>query len=264
MKSNGFKLNPHPLQVDQPAVVVANNPLAPPLKALIFDMDGVVCDTMPYHLKAWAEYIAQTAELPDGMVKHLPQMGGKRNSELLRELLGEQISDAEIQRWGAGKEAVYRDLIRNEITWLPGLVEFLQQARSLNFKLGLGTSACRENVDLLLSQENLRNFFDAMVIETDVQRGKPDPQCYLLVAERLGIGPDQCLVFEDAIAGVKAARNAGMRCWGVLTTQAESELLDAGAELCIRDFTDPHLDTLLTSIGLAEASTLHRLGDRPI
>lgn len=209
-------------------------------------MDGVICHTMPYHLKAWAQYIAQTPELPDSMVEHLSRMGGKRNSELLRELVGEQISEAEIQRWGAAKEAVYRDLIRHEIVWLLGLGEFLQKSHSMGFKLGLGTSACQENVDLLLSQENLRDFFDAVVMEMDVQRGKPDPQCYLLVAERLGIEPSQCLVFEDAIAGVAAAQNAGMRCWGVLTTQPESELLNAGAECCIHDFTDPRLDTLLT------------------
>lgn len=245
MESNGFKTNLYPFQVNQPAVEPVTD-LPPPLQAFIFDMDGVICHTMPYHLKAWAEYIAQTPELPDEMVKDLPQMGGKRNSELLRELVGEQISEAEIQRWGAGKEAVYRDLIRHEIIWLPGLMEFLQKSRSGGFKLGLGTSACRENVDLLLSHQDLLRFFDATVIETDVTQGKPDPQCYLLVAERLGIAPNQCLVFEDAIAGVKSAQNAGMRCWGVLTTQEEAELLDAGAELCIHDFTDPRLDWLLT------------------
>jgi len=208
-------------------------------------MDGVLCDTMPYHLKAWARYIAETPELPDWMMEHLGRMGGKRNSELLREILGEQITDAEVWLWGNGKEAVYRDLIRHEIVWLPGLIEFLQQSRQAGLKLGLGTSACRENVDLLLAHQDLLNFFEATVIETDVTRGKPDPQCYLLVAERLGVAPSRCLVFEDATAGVQAARNAHMCCWGVLTTETESELLAAGAELCIRDFTDPRLVSLL-------------------
>ncbi len=219
-----------------------------PLQALIFDMDGVLCNTMPYHLKAWARYIDQTPELPDWMMDHLDQMGGKRNSELLRELLGEHLSDEDIQRWGSGKEAVYRDLIRHEITWLPGLVEFLERSHRVGLKLGLGTSACRGNVDLLLSHQDLLKFFKAMVIETDVRRGKPDPQCYLLVAERLGVAPQDCLVFEDARSGVSSARNAGMRCWGVLTTQPESELLADGAELCIHDFTDPRLATLLIPI----------------
>lgn len=240
-----YKLNSDPLNANQSAITAKDGFLTSP-RALIFDMDGVLCHTMPYHLKAWAQYIAKTPELPDWMVDHLPQMGGKRNSELLREILGEQIADVEIQRWGAAKEAVYRDLIRHEITWLLGLVEFLQKCSSADLKLGLGTSACQENVELLLAQQNLRRFFDAIVMERDVQQGKPHPQCYLLVAQRLGVKPNQCLVFEDAIAGVAAARNAGMRCWGVLTTQQEAELLDAGAELCIDDFTDARLDRLLT------------------
>lgn len=222
----------------------AGNGVAPTsLQALIFDMDGVLCDTMPYHLKAWARFIAQTPELPDHMLKHLPRMGGKRNSELLRELVGEHLTDLDLQFWGDGKESIYRDLIRDQIAWLPGLTKFLQRSQA-KLKLGLGTSACRENVDLLLSHQNLLNFFDALVIETDVQRGKPDPQCYLLVAERLGVAPRHCLVFEDATAGIQSARNAGMRCWGVLTTETESELLAAGAEYCIRDFTDSHLNNL--------------------
>jgi len=209
-------------------------------------MDGVLCDTMPYHLKAWARYIAETPELPNWMMDHLSRMGGKRNSELLRELLGEHLTDAEVQLWGSSKEAVYRDLIRHEISWLPGLTALLQRSRQVGLKLGLGTSACRENVDLLLAHQDLLNFFDATVIETDVTQGKPDPQCYLLVAERLDVAPSHCL-FEDATAGVKAARSANMRCWGVLTTETKSALLAAGAELCIRDFTDSRFVGLLAA-----------------
>lgn len=219
-------------------------------QALIFDMDGVICDTMPYHLKAWSLYIARTPELPDTMQEHLHRMGGKRNSELLRELIGDPLTEAEIQRWGGEKEALYRELIREEIVCLPGLIAFLTQARAQGLKLGLGTSACRENVDLLLAHQDLRRFFEALVIETDVQRGKPDPQCYQLVAQRLGVDPEQCLVFEDATAGVQAARNAKMRCWGVLTTEAEAALQAAGAEVCIQDFTDPRLQSLLGTVAV--------------
>ena len=216
-----------------------------PLQALIFDMDGVICDTMPFHLQAWAHYVAQTPELAEIDRDRLAQMGGKRNRELLLELLQRPLSEAEIQRWGAQKEAVYRDLIRDQITCLPGLVTFLQRARRQGMQLGLGTSACQENVALLMGHQSLGTFFSAQVMEMDVQRGKPDPQCYLLVAERLAVTPAQCLVFEDAIAGVQAARNAGMRCWGVLTTHSASELEQAGAETCIAEFTDPKLAALV-------------------
>jgi len=227
-----------------------DSPTNPP-QALIFDMDGVICDTMPYHLKAWSLYIARTPELPDTMREHLHRMGGKRNSELLQELIGDHLTEAEIQHWGGEKEALYRDLIREEIVCLPGLIGFLTQARAQGLKLGLGTSACRENVDLLLAHQDLRRFFEVLVIETDVERGKPDPQCYQLVAQRLGVDPEQCLVFEDATVGVQAARNAKMRCWGVLTTETEAALQAAGAEFCIQDFTDPRLQSLLGKVAVS-------------
>jgi beta-phosphoglucomutase len=216
------------------------------LQALIFDMDGVLSDTMPYHLKAWAKYVAETPELAAITQTALARMGGKRNHELLPELLGRAVSEVEVQTWGSGKEATYRDLIKDEITWLPGLLTFLNAARAAGLKMGLGTSACQENADLIMGQDNIGQFFPVRVTEKDVIHGKPDPQCYLLVAERLGIAPDQCLVFEDATAGVKAARNAGMYCWGLLTTESETDLYEAGANLCIQDFNDPRLLELLT------------------
>jgi beta-phosphoglucomutase len=214
-------------------------------QGLIFDMDGVLSDTMPYHLKAWEIYLGQTPELANARQDRLWEMGGRRNSELLPEVLSRPVSDAEVKRWGDGKEAIYRDLIRGQIVWLPGLILFLKAAQGAGLKLGLGTSACRENTDLILSHQNLGDFFAARVIETDVVRGKPDPQCYLLVAERLGLAPEQCLVFEDAVVGVKAAIAAGMRCWGVLTTHSAAELEAVGAEVCIADFSDRRLLALL-------------------
>ncbi|MBW4549800.1 MAG: HAD-IA family hydrolase [Aphanocapsa sp. GSE-SYN-MK-11-07L] len=216
-----------------------------PLEAIIFDMDGVLCDTMPYHLKAWDIYVAQTPALAVTQVKDLSRMGGKRNSELLAEVLGRPVTAAEVKQWGGGKEAIYRELIRDQIVWLPGLVDFLRSAEAAGLKLGLGTSACKENTDLILSHQELGRFFAARAIETDVQRGKPDPQVYLLVAERLGVQPAQCLVFEDAVAGVEAAIRAGMTCWGVLTTHTATELAAVGAEVCIQDFTDPRLQALV-------------------
>ncbi len=227
----------HPAESAVPSNIVPRH-----LEALIFDMDGVLCDTMPFHLEAWLQYSATVPELAVASRDRLEKMGGKRNEELLPELLGHPVSEEDIQRWGAEKEAVYRGLIKDKIQWLPGLMTFLRQAQAQGLKLGLGTSACRENVELLLAHENLGDFFEVRVIDADVERGKPDPQCYLKVAERLGVEPDRCLVLEDAVAGVQAARNAGMACWGVLTTCSEAALRQAGAEHCIEDFVQVRLD----------------------
>lgn len=219
--------------------------VCPQPQALIFDMDGVLCDTMAYHLRAWEVYIAQTPALAQVDQRKLRTMGGKRNCELLPELLGRPVSPAEVDQLGRSKDAIFRELIAPDLTGLPGVLGFLQQAKLSGLKLGLGTSASQENVDLIMAWENMGDFFPVRVTEVDVQRGKPDPQCYLLVAERLGVAPKDCLVFEDAVAGVEAAWRAGMACWGVLTLHSAAELIEKGASVCIQDFTDPKLEGLL-------------------
>lgn len=239
--------------MDQPFANLNQAPVqprsSPVLSALIFDMDGVLCDTMPYHIQAWLQYSARVPELAAVTTRErLQQMGGKRNEEFLPDLLGRPVASADLHRWGREKESLYRDLIRDQIVWLPGLIAFLQGAKAAGLPMGLGTSACRENVDLLLDHDHLGDFFMAQVIGSDVQQGKPDPQCYWLAAERLRVAPGDCLVFEDAIAGVQAARNAGMRCWGLLTSHTAAELMAAGAQTCIQDFTDPALADLLQTV----------------
>lgn len=219
--------------------------ICPQPQALIFDMDGVLCDTMAYHLRAWDTYIDRTPTLAGVDRAKLQTMGGKRNCELLPELLGRSVSPVEVEALGRGKDAVFRELIAPELIGLGGVLKFLQQARLSGLKLGLGTSASQENVDLIMAWENMGDFFPVRVTEVDVQRGKPDPQCYLLVAERLGVAPKDCLVFEDAVAGVEAAWRAGMACWGVLTLHSAAELMEKGASVCIQDFTDPCLEDLL-------------------
>ncbi len=219
--------------------------VCPQPQALIFDMDGVLCDTMAYHLRAWDTYIDRTPTLSGVDRRKLATMGGKRNCELLPELLGRPVSAAEVEELGRSKDAIFRELIAPELKGLPGILEFLWQAKAAGLKLGLGTSASQENVNLIMSWQNMGDFFPVRVTEVDVQRGKPDPQCYLLVAERLGVAPENCLVFEDAVAGVEAAWRAGMACWGVLTLHSEPELKSRGAGVCIQDFTDSRLRNLL-------------------
>ncbi|AFY61717.1 HAD family phosphatase [Synechococcus sp. PCC 6312] len=219
--------------------------VCPQPQALIFDMDGVLCDTMAYHVRAWDTYIQCTPALAGVDWAKLHTMGGKRNCELLPELLGRPVSQAEVDELGRSKDAIFRELITPELMGLAGVLEFLKSAKASGLKLGLGTSASQENVDLIMAWENMGDFFPVRVTEVDVQRGKPDPQCYLLVAERLGVEPKDCLVFEDAVAGVEAAWRAGMACWGVLTLHSAAELIEKGAAVCIQDFTDARLGELL-------------------
>jgi len=181
--------------------------------AVIFDMDGVIVHTASQHFAAWRKLFAEMGrELSE---KEFRDIFGQRNQEILRHMLGDKISGAQVEGLGQRKEVYYRDLIRGEVKAAPGFTPLLDSLRDDEFKIAVGTSAPRQNVELILSELGIRNQLNAVVTAEDVKRGKPDPEVFLLAARRCGVEPRRCVVFEDAVAGVQAARAAGMRCVGV-------------------------------------------------
>lgn len=208
-------------------------------RALIFDMDGVVIDSNPLHRESWVAYnrglgIETTEEM-------LEFMYGKRNDEIVRHFAGAGLSDAEVAARGAGKEALYREMMRPrlESALVPGVRDFLVRHQEL--PLGLATNAEPENVRLVLDTAGLASFFRVVVDGHQVQKPKPDPEIYLKVAELLGVPPADCVVFEDSFTGIAAARAAGMRVVGLRTTHRELE----GVDLAIDNFRSGELEEWL-------------------
>ena len=190
--------------------------------AMIFDMDGTLIDNMPYHNQIWTSYLAELgAAMDPGSFHQLA--AGKTNPEILRLYLGEDLSDADAEKYAEEKARRYRRLYAQEVRPLPGLEAFIERARRAGIKLALATSAGRENIDFVLSRIGLSDAFQAVVSAEDVTRGKPDPQAFLLAARHLGVDPRDCLVFEDAPKGVEAAHRAGMRVVALLTSMSEAE-----------------------------------------
>jgi beta-phosphoglucomutase family hydrolase len=209
------------------------------IRALIFDMDGVIVDSNPFHVVAWEEY---NRRLGVTMTKTMrQQMYGKRNDELIREFFGHNLGDAEVFAQGAAKETLYRDLMKPHLnnSLVPGICEFL--TRHGNLALAVATNAEPANVDFVLGQSGLRHFFRVIVNGHEVRNPKPHPEIYLRVADELGVPPETCIVFEDSHTGVEAAQAAGMRVVGVSTTHNDL----AGVSLLIRDFNDPALEPWL-------------------
>lgn len=181
--------------------------------AVIFDMDGVMVDTAPQHFAAWRQVFAE-------MGRELSEEGfratfGQRNQEILRHILGGGVSEVQVEELGRKKEEYYRGLVRGEVEAAPGFMSLLKALRDNEFKIAVGTSAPRENVELILDVLSIKGQLDAVVTGEDVDRGKPDPETFLLAAERCNMEPSRCVVLEDAVAGVQAAKAAGMRCIGV-------------------------------------------------
>lgn len=204
--------------------------------AFLFDMDGVLIESTATHTRAWEEYLARHGIPSAGVMK---KMLGKRNDEIVRVLWGPAISEEEAYRHGADKERLYRELMapafREHI--VAGVEEFVRKAGAQGVPCGLATNAEPANVDFVLDGTGLRPYFRVIVDGHQVHRPKPDPEVYLTAAQRLGVEPRNCVIFEDSPGGLQAARAAGGRVVAVLTTLKEAP----EAEFAIRDFRDPSL-----------------------
>jgi beta-phosphoglucomutase len=210
------------------------------IRAFIFDMDGVIIDSNPWHRTAWSEYTQRHGVEMTGEMQL--RMYGKRNDEIIRDFLGDHLNDAEVFAHGAAKEALYREMMRphTESSLVPGIRAFLERHRG--FDMGVATNAEAANVDFVLDAAGLRPFFRVIVDGHQVKNPKPHPEIYLHVADVLGVAPQECLVFEDSHTGVEAGLAAGMRVVGVGTTHNDL----AGVSLLIADFTDPALEIWLS------------------
>jgi len=193
-------------------------------KAVIWDMDGVLIDSGPFHFQAWREIFARERGI-EFTCEVFQRTFGWRNPEMLRDALGPDTSQAEIDFLAGVKEARYRDLVRANSArlLLPGVIECLARLRQDGWRQAVASSAPAENVAVILETLPLRDYFGAVVTAEDVARGKPDPAPFLTAAQRLGVAPNRCVVVEDAPAGIEAARRAGMACIGLLTTHARLE-----------------------------------------
>jgi HAD superfamily hydrolase (TIGR01509 family) len=182
--------------------------------ALIFDLDGVIVDSMPVHTAAWIQYLDGLG-LPSGEIERT--MHGRRNDEIVTAVIGAHLSAEQVYAHGAAKEALFREMIGAELVnrLVPGVAEFLHAYRGA--PLGLASNAEPANIDFVLNAAELRGAFQIVVDGMQVERPKPFPDVYTKAAGALGIKTPNCVVFEDSPAGVAAARAAGTRVVGVET-----------------------------------------------
>ncbi len=202
--------------------------------AFVFDMDGVIVDTNPYHkiaLRQFAEkYGYQLDEV--GLIE---KIYGRTNKEWISNLFGRTLSSDEVSRYGEEKEKIFRDLYEKDIKEVTGLTQFLEKAQQLNIKMAIGTSAPRSNVDFVLAKTGIGNYFPVILDESHVTHGKPNPEIYINCAAALNYPPNQCIVFEDSLSGVAAARAAGCPVVGISTTHTSEEL---ETKVTMKDFTE--------------------------
>lgn len=184
---------------------------------VLFDWDGVIIDSSRQHEESWERLAREEKRtLPEG---HFKAGFGKKNEWIIPNLLGWSTDAAEIHRLSLRKEALYRDIVVEKgLQALPGVREFLIRLRDAGVPNCIGSSTHRENITTILHVLGFEGLFGGMVTAEDVQQGKPHPDVFLKAAAKTGVAPGRCIVFEDAFAGIEAARAGGMKVVGVATT----------------------------------------------
>jgi beta-phosphoglucomutase family hydrolase len=205
-------------------------------QAAVFDMDGVLVNNARFHREAWRCLAREEGfDLPDP--EFWRQAIGRPVEEAVPRILGRSVPPTEALRLARRKTALYHELADGQAAAVPGVVDFVRALATAGVPRALATSAVADSAARILKGLGLSSAFPVQVTAGQVRRGKPDPEVYLTAAAHLGVPPAACVVFEDAVVGVEAARRAGMAVVGLTTAHADAELRAAGATWTAPDFT---------------------------
>lgn len=211
-------------------------------RALLFDLDGTLAETDSLHLPTWVDALRPYGVEVDEEI-YRTSISGRSTPEIVRELLP-HLSDGEAASIGDAKESAFRERAEG-LEPLPGLLNFVAEAKKRGKKIVLVTNAPKENTAAILLALELREAFDEVVLADETEAVKPDPAPYNEALRRLGIRPAEALAFEDSASGITSATGAGVPTVGIASTQAPEKLREDGAFVVAEDFTDPALRGLL-------------------
>ncbi len=224
--------------------------------AFIFDIDGTMVDSMETHAMAWMELFKRI-----GVDFDAPELQrcivGRTTEDILRHAFGGEIAEVRLKQLAQLKEIIFRDLYQTRLKPLPGLLSFLEKSRQLGIPLAVASSAGRDNIEFILSGLGVASFFTTVLGDEEGCRSKPEPDIYLAAARRLGVQPEDCVVFEDSAVGIQAALQAGMTVIGVSTSLQPQEIQRRfPVAMAIRDFAE--IDPVAILNLLTDRRTQHR------
>lgn len=213
------------------------------LKGLLFDMDGTLVDNLAYHFMAFDAYAKR-----EGFTLLEPvslKINGMHSNDIFPLLLGnEVVAQYGLDRLNREKEEVYRDMYRPKIAPIVGVIELLKEAKKAGVKCAIGSSGCRENVEMIIEGLGIADLIDGSISGSDVTHGKPHPEIFTKAHELLGLKAEECIVVEDAVNGIVAGVRAGCKCLAVTTTATAEVLAEAGASLCVEDYSTVTIEQL--------------------
>jgi HAD superfamily hydrolase (TIGR01509 family) len=205
-------------------------------------MDGTIVNSLPFHKQAWQITFARRGK--DFTEADFQWANGRRNEEIIPYFLKRTMPLAEVNIIADEKEATFRRLVKDSIKSLPGVVELIKSLAKAKYELAVVSSTPKENIELITKTLGIKKYFSLLINGDDVKEGKPSPQCFLLGAEKLGIAAKNCVVMEDAVVGVQAAKCAGMYCIAVANTCSREDIAEADvvvdslAEISVKTIED--------------------------
>ncbi|MES3013851.1 MAG: HAD family phosphatase [Pseudomonadota bacterium] len=218
------------------------------MKAFLFDLDGTLIDSMPHHQSAWNAWYARRG-LPMNADDFFASTAGRSNAEILADLFPSHSTDEHVAM-ADEKEAIYRELAAQSLALIGGARAFVEKARAGGLRMAVCTASTLPNMALAFDLHGIDGWVEHVVSPADGLRGKPHPDIFLEAAKRLGLAPQDCIVFEDAPLGVEAARRAGMQAVALTTTLAAEAFASFDNLIAIApDFT---------TLALADLTTAHQ------
>ena len=205
------------------------------LKAVLFDMDGVIVDNLPYHVEAWLLFCERNG-IPLTKEVFYKELNGMNSKDTFEWFYKKEMTRAEVEVLEEEKELLYREFYAEHRKPAKGLLTFLHDLRSRGIKTALVTSAGPGNIDVIVDGLGIRDQFDAIIGGAEVMKGKPDPEIYLKAAALVGVSPADCIVIEDSLQGIASGQAAGASVVGITTSHTADEL--AHTDFCAPDFTD--------------------------
>ena len=202
-------------------------------KAVIFDLDGTLLNNNSFHRKTWEAYLKNIEKVisPEEFNAYI---NGRTNKDAIEYIYGRKMSEEESTKYTLEKESLYRKLYKPFIKPVPGLLHFLEILHKKNIPMAIATSGIQPNIDFMFENLPIKHYFKVIVNSSHIMNGKPHPEIYLKAASQLDISPKNCLVFEDAVVGIRSAKAAGMKVIAVATTQTKEEL--SIADMIVDDF----------------------------
>ena len=220
------------------------------VEALIFDMDGTMIDSMPWHAKTWVEF-SRLHALDIPLEEVMRRTTGRTAVEWMRELFGAELDEAQCLALAQQKEELYRALYAPVFAEVAGFTQFEGRARARGLKVGVGTAGDRHNIAFVLSNLRLAQAPHAIVGGDEGLPGKPEPAIFLEAARRMDKDACDCIVFEDSPFGIESARRAGMRAVAICSTHTPTQLAGPHVLAAVRDYNELLNSAFLENLNVA-------------